>query len=111
MVVSMGKMTRAAGCGVWLLCALIVAVSLDTVPDPPAVRSSTIDVRACDLAGQLQTLAGGEFRNHCCLPGPRVATRWIALKHVFEARLPMAEVALVRQAADPSPPAFFPAEL
>ena len=102
----MGKATRAAWCGVWLLCALVLAASLDGIPDPPAEKSSAISVRASNLGGQLQACAGGELRSQLAVPGPRVVARWIALKHVYEARLPITEVALVRQAADPSPPPF-----
>ena|ERR1700690_1411682 len=97
---------RAAWCGIWLLCALIIAAALDNIPDPPAVKSGTTDVRAGGFMGPLQAFAGGELRNHSRLPGPRIATLWSALRHVFEARLPVTEVALVRQAADPSPPLF-----
>jgi hypothetical protein len=102
----MRKMTRAAWCGVWLFCALMIAASLDNIPDPPAVKSGTTDIRAAGVMGSLQTLAGGELRNHARVPGPRVAARWNALKHVIDTRLPDTEIALVRQAADPSPPAF-----
>ena len=102
----MGKLTRGAGRGVWLLCALIVAASLDGVPDPLAIKSRTSEVRASGFDKQPQGLAGGEPKCYAGLSSPRVATLWSALKQVFEARLPHTEVALVRQAADPSPPSF-----
>jgi hypothetical protein len=102
----MGKLKKGAWCGVWLLCALILAAALDSVPDPPALKSGTSDVRAGGVMGPLQAFAGGELRNRSRVPGPRLARRWIAFKHLFEAQLPVAEVALVRQAADPSPPNF-----
>jgi hypothetical protein len=102
----MRKLRRGAGCGVWLLCALLVAASLDGFPDPPAIKSRTSEVRACGFDNQPQGFAGGELKCYAGLPGPRVATLWSALQHVFAARLPITEVALVRQAADPSPPPF-----
>jgi len=102
----MKSATRSAWCGVWLLCALIIAASIDNIPDPPAVKSGTTDVRAAGAMGSLQADAGGELRNLSRVPGPRIAARWNALRSIREARLPIAEIALVRQAADPSPPAF-----
>ena len=102
----MGKASRAAWCGVWLLSALLVAASVDSVPDPLAIKSRANEVRAVVFDSQPQGLAGGEPECQIGLPGPRVATRWSALQHVFKAPLPITEVALVRQAADPSPPSF-----
>jgi hypothetical protein len=102
----MGKLTRGAWCVVWLLCALIIAARLDRIPDPPAVKSGATDVRSDGFLCPLQAYAGGELSNLSCVPGPRIATRWTALKYICDARLPIAEVALVRQAADPSPPPF-----
>jgi len=97
---------RAACYGVWLLCALIVAASVDGVPDPLAVKSRSIEIRAVGFDSQPQAFAGGEPKCQVGLPGPRDATRWSALQHVFAVRLPITEVALVRQATDPSPPPF-----
>jgi hypothetical protein len=103
---SMGKATRAAWYGIWLLCALFVGASLDSLPDPLAVKSRTSEVRASGFDYQPLGFAGGEPKCHAGMTGPRLVTRWSALKYVFEARLPILEVALVRQAADPSPPPF-----
>lgn len=107
----MGKATKAVWCGIWLLCALTLIASLDGIPDPPAVKSGTNDVKAVAVSNPLQGLAGGEPRSNSMVPGPGTATRWTALRQIFEARIPIAEVAQVRQAADPSPPAILPAEL
>ena len=102
----MGKAIRAVWCGIWLLCALLVAASVDGIPDPLAVKSRSTEIRACGFDNTLPGFAGGELKCHAGLPDPRVATRGSALKQVFEVRLPNTEIALVRQAADPSPPPF-----
>lgn len=102
----MGKTSRAAWCGVWLLSALLVAASADSVPDPLVLKSRSNEVRAVVVDSQPQGLAGGIPKCQTGLPGPRLATRWSVLQYVYQAQLPITEVALVRQAADPSPPPF-----
>jgi len=61
----MKNATRAAWCGVWLLCALIIAASIDNIPDPPAEKSGTTNVRAAGAMGSLHAPAGGGTEKLC----------------------------------------------
>ena len=88
-----------------LLCALMVSACLDAAPDPPAVGPHGIEAAArClgDLESPVQSL-----RCHSCFADPRIEVRWTAARLVFTAKRPVDLVAMVRRAADPSPPTFF----
>jgi len=95
---------RLSSCSVWLLCTLLLCASLDTVPDPPAVRPCQIDIKtipATDLEiSPISSLSCSGFA------GPRIVVRWIALRQVLDIKRPVDLIALVQQAADPSPPVF-----
>jgi hypothetical protein len=97
---------RSIWIGIWMLSAFIVTASLDGIPDPPAVKSPTIEVKARSLDCQLESSPAEALTTHSFRSGPRVAARWIALRQVLDARIPADRIAMVRLAADPSPPLF-----
>lgn len=88
-----------------LLCALLVSAFLDAAPDPPAVRPHGIEAAARCL-GDLEGPAVQSLRSHSCFADPRTEVRWTAARLVFTAKRPVDLVAVVRRAADPSPPTF-----
>jgi hypothetical protein len=90
---------------IWALGALMVIVSLDALPDPPAVNPHTGNVasRLCEARGSLC-----EPRLNCdwSCTSSHVQIRWIALASAYEPNLPSDWIVLTGQAADPSPPAL-----
>jgi hypothetical protein len=92
--------------GAWMLCALLVTASVDNIPDPPAVKSPAVEVGARGFSSQLATSTPEDLKCHSFRSGPQFAARWVTLRRVLEPRIPADRIALVRQAADPSPPKF-----
>jgi len=88
---------------VWLLCALIIAVSVDTVPDPPAVK----DPYRCNSSllsdNHLQVLPSQLMRDRHFAPLSR-PLRWNALVYAGEPDLSDEHYALLLRSTDPSPP-------
>lgn len=88
-----------------VLCALMVAASLDTVPDPPAVRYfSGLDAKALDFSS-----AVGGYQRQCVnsefpIFFPQGAVRWVAVRHVDDTSRSDYGRLLTRYAADTSPP-------
>jgi hypothetical protein len=83
---------------------MLMIVSLDTVPDPPAVNPHTIEVKAPFVAECLE----GFFPRTLNPAGSRVsgdhASRFIAFARDYEPNRPSDWMALTSQASDPSPP-------
>ena len=95
---------RLSSCSVWLLCALLLCASLDTLPDPPAVRPCQIDIKTIPVTDlEISPISP---LSCSCFAGPRIVVRWIALRQVLDIKRPVDLIALVQQAADPSPPVF-----
>src|SRR5579864_6388987 len=89
----------------WLLCASIVVTCLDRVPDPPAIKQRTIQSQALDLIPQLPSAVDENQQSACYLSDPRSPTLLTARKGGSEICFRVGETPLLRQAADPSPPA------
>jgi len=83
----------------WLWCALIVAASLDRVPDPPAVEQRTVQLQSVDHSFEPLPLVSQNFAS----PDPEPEAVWPAPQAFTEAHLPPV-APLMRQAADSSPP-------
>ena len=93
------------GCVAMALCVLLVASSLDSIPDPLAVNPHTVNSKAFGL----REMAGGvqEQRIDChaifAAPPP---LRCFDLAKAGKLSRPCDDIALVGYAADPSPPAL-----
>ena len=89
-----------------LLCLVILGGSLDTLPDPPAVRPQR---NQGSLASQRDYHVGVVAEHHA-LDGLTRASHFQAgsfsFGQIFERRGPSYEPAFVGQAADTSPPRF-----
>lgn len=90
-----------------VLGPLLVAASLDAIPDPPAVNPHTVDVRASTLcqappASEEQRCQDGAlfFASHHVFRGVGLAGKTETIRYCDD-------VALTRSAGDPSPPASF----
>ena len=90
---------------IWALCTLLLIVSLDAVPDPPAVNPHTTEVKAPCLTecpeSVPQTLSS-VFSNTSSDRSPR----FLACAQDSKPNRPSDWIALTGLAADPSPPAL-----
>lgn len=87
---------------IWVLCLAIVAATVDTIPDPPAVKPHPIDVRVnCPI----QSPGVLVKCSHCniCFETPRLV-RWVLFQSEIAAKHAVSLAVLTPQAADPSPP-------
>lgn len=89
---------------VWVLGVFIVMASLDTVPDPPAVNSQTVNVasRTCEARSGLCEPRLNHDRSRTSY---HLRLRWIDSTVACEP-LPSDCIVLTGRAADPSPPAL-----
>jgi hypothetical protein len=95
---------QIAGC---LLCLMIVSGSLDTLPDPPAVKPQR---NQNDLVSQLDYHLAVAVETHaldCTTCAPYVQARLFSFGLIFEGRGPSYDSTFVRQATDTSPPPCF----
>jgi hypothetical protein len=88
---------------VWVVGALLLIASVDTVPDPPAVNPHSVSVfsRLCETPD-----GACEYRLNCdwsC--SSHLQVRWTAFMSVYEPNLPSDRIALTGFATDSSPPA------
>ena len=92
-------------CKIWVLGALIAIASVDAIPDPPAVKSHTVNV-----ASLLCEARGGVCERHLncdwSCTSSHLQTRWIALASTQEPSRPGDWIVLTEYASDPSPPVF-----
>jgi hypothetical protein len=95
---------KAISWTLWVLGALMVMASLDTLPDPPAVNPQAVNVISHQRARP------DRFCEHLTCESSRTSshlqTRWVAFTSAYEPNRPCDRIALTRYAADPSPPAL-----
>ena len=85
----------------WLLCGLIVATSLDSMPDPPAIQQRSVQSQCPDQP--LERATDPEQRTVLCSPVQEPHSLWPVVQAFTDAR-PSVEAPLMRDAADSSPP-------
>lgn len=91
---------------VCLLCLLIVGVSLDGLPDPPAVKPQG---NLSDLVPQLHSHVSLAASNHVWdYPASALhfQVRLLSVEQILEGKGPSYDTIFVRQATDTSPPSF-----
>ena len=89
-----------------LLCLLIVGVSLDGLPDPPAVKPQG---NLSDLVSQLHShvpAASNHVWDHAAF-AVHFECRLSSVAQISEGKPPSYDLDLVRQATDVSPPCLF----
>jgi len=91
-------------CTIWVLGALMVIASVDTVPDPPAVNPQAVNV-----ISHLPVCPAGSCQRLTCdssCISSLLQIRWIAFTSTYEPNRPCDRIARMGHAADPSPPAL-----
>ncbi len=89
-----------------VLCVAVLAASVDTLPDPPALNPSRSEAKASGPAPR--------FDGSCRLNGnfasvaltAMYVVRWLDFGYVLETAQPIHRASLVRHASDSSPPDF-----
>lgn len=89
-----------------LLCLLIVAGSLDGLPDPPAVKPQGNQSKLVSQAEHHAPLAADDHALDCVARGPHVQARLLLSGQFLESRGPSFNLTFVRRAADSSPPCY-----
>jgi hypothetical protein len=83
---------------------MLMIVSLDAVPDPPAVNPHTIEVKSPCVAECLAGFFPRTLNPACSRGSCDQASRFIAFARDYEPNRPSDWIVLTGQAADPSPP-------
>ena len=89
-----------------LLCVVVLAASVDTLPDPPALKPFRSEAKTSCL--------DPHFDGHCKEDGKCTGVaftavyvvQWFDFGYVFEADHPLRHASLLRHASDSSPPNF-----
>jgi hypothetical protein len=92
---------RIAAC---VLCLVIVAVALDSLPDPPAVKPHGRGIALVSLPHQHLS---AEVKNNvvdCVSRVPHFQASLFSLGEIFESRRPFFRLEFVQRAIDISPP-------
>ena len=84
-------------CTAWVLGALLLIVSLDTVPDPPAVNPDTVRADLDSLGPQYVDL-------DTAVAGSNLNVRFQEPSHDRGPHHPSDSIVLTGRATDPSPP-------
>jgi len=95
---------KLISCTIWVLAALLVIVTLDTIPDPPAVSPDNATVKApCP-----QESPGSVLEQRLAIAAPSASShgnfRFVAFQSNEKPSRPSDRAVLTGQAADPSPP-------
>ena len=84
-------------CTAWVLGAFLLIVSLDTVPDPPAVNPHTVCV-------DLDSLGPQHLELDTAVAGSNLNARFQEQSHDQGPHHPSDSILMTGRAADPSPP-------
>jgi hypothetical protein len=93
-------------CTIWVLSTLLLIVSIDAAPDPPAVNPHTTEVKAPCLTECPDSLCPLTISNFCSGACSNPSPRSIARARDCKPNRPSDWIVLTGQAADPSPPAL-----
>jgi hypothetical protein len=91
-------------CVAWLLVLIIVGVSLDSLPDPPAIKSHTGDSQII-----LSPYNHGHVTRHSlplcsCIHVSRNNVRWVSIRQHFDSNGPFSPLIPAHHSSDSSPP-------
>src|SRR6266481_8116246 len=89
---------------VLIVSGLMVAASIDTVPDPPAVRSDTANVKAPCLREVVVAFGEQRLTSDSACISPHVPRHLVSLPDATAPKRLSDWIALAGHAADPSPP-------
>jgi hypothetical protein len=89
-----------------LLCLMMVCGSLDTLPDPPAVRPSKTQINLVSQLNDHAVISAGSQALTCLACTPQFQAGLFSFRRISQGRGPSFDPGIVRQAADASPPWF-----
>ena len=89
---------------VFILSGLIVAASIDAVPDPPAVTSHTVNVKAPCLREVVVAFDEQRLTSDSACISSHVPIHLVGLLDAMKPKRSSDWIALAGHAADPSPP-------
>jgi len=89
-----------------LLCLLIVAGSLDGIPDPPAIKPQGNQSKLVSQADHHEPVAPNDQALDYVACGPQVQAMLLLSGQFLESRGPSFNPTFVRRAADSSPPCY-----
>lgn len=91
----------------WILGALLILATLDTIPDPPGVNPSASQ---CKILQIDDCFCGAVVHTISFAPPHSAAVSFVA-REVRKTHRPTHRIVHTGQAADPSPPAAYPSSL
>jgi hypothetical protein len=95
---------RIAAC---MLCLMMIAASVDCLPDPPAVDPhGNGNVVVAQFDHHLLTVVNSDIST-CVSCGPHFQMSVVTLGQNFESRLPALKLKFIRLAVDSSPPELY----
>jgi hypothetical protein len=97
---------KSIWCAVWLLSSLLVILSLDPAPDPPAVKPHSVSFEASTIRDGLDSFCEPYLRGASLNASAHLYVRFLAFMSDHKPIRSGELVVLTRQAADPSPPSF-----
>lgn len=95
-------------CLALLLCLSIVGVSLDNVPDPPALCVHSSDICSFSVVDLHDHVKSHKQQPDFASCTHRYQESWFSFIHVFEDSSGLYQQPLIYHAADPSPPSISP---
>lgn len=96
--------TMKAQIAICLLCLMMVCGSLDTLPDPPAVRPSRTQINLVSQLNDHAVISAGNQALTCLACVPQFQAGLFSFRRISEGRGPSFDPEIVRQATDASPP-------
>lgn len=99
----MRRLSRAIAGVIWALCAFVLTACLDALPDPPAVNQK-IEARSHTHGDMPSPPELSSMKCDRGFLGVQAVVFRMAARQGFDSEQIPERVALVRQAADPSPP-------
>jgi len=89
-----------------LLCLMMVCGSLDTLPDPPAVRPAKTQINLVSQLTDHAVISAGNYAMACLACVPQFQAGLFSFRRISEGRGPSFDPDFARQATDASPPWF-----
>jgi len=89
-----------------LLCVVVLAASVDTLPDPPALKPFRSEAKASCLDPHFDGYCKEDGKCTGVAFTAAYVVQWFDFGYVFESANPTRGTSWVRQASDSSPPNF-----
>src|ERR1700730_5488635 len=94
-------------CVAWLLVLIIVGVSLDSLPDPPAIKSHAGDSQIILSLSNRGPVTRHSLPLCSCNHISRNNVGWVSIRQRFDSNGPFSPLIPVHQSSDSSPPVSY----